>query len=151
MLVYRIEKEIYSTNFPSKGSLFSEGRWNRKGMWVVYTSGTVALAKLEALGNSGSKLPDNRYLVTIELDNQAPIIEITTEDLPDDWHSVPYRKNLSGYIQQILDAKSYVAALVPSVQSPQEQNILLFPDHPEFNEYVKLVRSEPEGFDERLK
>ena len=120
-------------------------------MWVVYTSETVSLAKLEALANSGSKLPERRYLVTIKLEKQAPVIKISVKDLPDDWHSVPYKKNLAGYIPQILKAKSYVAALVPSVQSPEEQNILLFPDHPEFNEYVKLVSSEPEGFDERLK
>ena len=151
MLVYRIEKEKYIDVFPPRGSLFSEGRWNRRGTWVVYTSETVALAKLEALANSGSKLPDNRYLVTIEIDNRAPVVEITPEDLPEDWYNVPYKKNLAGYVQQIIDAKAYVAALVPSVQSPKEQNLLLFPDYPEFDQYVRLVSSEPEGFDQRLK
>jgi RES domain-containing protein len=151
VFIYRIEKEKYKDIFPSRGSLYAEGRWNRRGMWVLYTSESVSLAKLEALANSGSKLPERRYLVTIKLEKQAPVIKVSVKDLPDDWHSVPYKKNLAGYIQLILEAKSYVAALVPSVQSPQEQNILLFPDHPEFDKYVQLVGYEPMGFDNRLK
>ncbi len=139
MLLYRIEKEKYLQVFPSRGSLFSEGKWNRKGVWVVYTSETVALAKLEALANSGSRLPDNRYLVTIELKDQAPVVQISVEDLPIDWFHIPYKKNLSHYIQQIIDSRLYVAAIVPSIQSPKEKNILLFPDYSKFDKYVKLV------------
>ncbi len=150
MLLYRIEKAKFQV-FPSRGSLFSEGRWNRRGMWVVYTSETVALTKLEALANSGSRLPSNRYLITIEIDDKAPVVEISQEELPDDWYSIPYRKKLSNYIQQIIDSRMYVAAIVPSIQSPKEKNILLFPDYPKFDKYVKLVESEPELFDFRLK
>ncbi len=120
-------------------------------MWVVYTSETVALTKLEALANSGSRLPSNRYLITIEIDDKAPVVEISQEELPDDWYSIPYRKKLSNYIQQIIDSRMYVAAIVPSIQSPKEKNILLFPDYPKFDKYVKLVESEPELFDFRLK
>ena len=151
MLVYRIEKANYAEVFPPRGSLFSEGRWNRRGLWVVYTSETIALAKLEALANSGSKLPNNRYLSTIEIDDQAPVVKINQKDLPGDWYSVPYKKNLSNYTQQIIDSKSYAGAIVPSIHSPKEHNILLFPDYPEFNTYVRLISSEPEGFDSRLK
>lgn len=151
MLMYRIEKAKYAAVFPPRGSLFSEGRWNRKGLWVVYTSETIALAKLEALANSGSKLPENRYLSTIEIDDQAPVVKINQKDLPADWHSVPYKKNLAQYTQQIIDSQSYAGAIVPSIHSPKEHNILLFPDYPEFNTYVRLISSEPEGFDARLK
>lgn len=144
MLLYRIEKEKYLQVFPSRGSVLSGGRWCRKGMWAVYTSETVSLAKLEALANSGSRLPDNRYLVTIELKDQAPVVQISVEDLPIDWFHIPYKKNLSHYIQQIIDSRLYVAAIVPSIQSPKEKNILLFPDYPKFDKYVKLVESETE-------
>ena len=151
MLLYRIEKSKYKDTFPPRGSLFTEGRWSRRGMWVVYTSETVALAKLEALANSGSKLPDNRYLTTIELDDQAPVVDIAPETLPANWHRVPYPKHLAYIIKQLIADKSYVAALVPSIHSPHERNVLLFPDHPEFAQYVRLLKSEPVGFDSRLK
>lgn len=143
MLVYRIEKAKYRKVSPPRGSLFAEGRWNRRGMWVVYTSETAALAKLEALANSGSKLPDNRCLFSIEIKDDAPVVEITPEDLPKDWYSVPYKKSLANYVQQIIRSESYVAAIVPSIHSPKECNILLIPDYPEFDQYVRLVSSEP--------
>jgi RES domain-containing protein len=120
-------------------------------MWVVYTSETVALAKLEALANSGSKLPDNRYLTTIELDDQAPVVDVPPETLPANWHRVPYPKHLAYIIKQLIADKSYVAALVPSIHSPHERNVLLFPDHPEFGKHVKLIGTEPVDFDSRLK
>ena len=149
MLLYRIEKEKHLEVFPSRGSLFSEGRW--KGMWVVHTSETVSLAKLEALANSGSKLPENRCLVTIELKDQAPVVQISAEDLPIDWFRIPYKKNLSHYIQQIVDSRLHVAAIVPSIHSPKESNVLLFPDYPEFNLHVQLISAESLNFDPRLK
>lgn len=120
-------------------------------MWVVYTSETVALAKLEALANSGSKLPDNRYLTTIELDDQSPVVDIQTDSLPSNWNRIPYPKDLAYIIKQLIDEQQYVAALVPSIHSPMESNVLLFPDHPQFGQYVKLVRTEPVSFDQRLK
>lgn len=120
-------------------------------MWVVYTSETVALAKLEALANSGSRLPGNRCLLTIEIKDDAPVVEITPEDLLKDWHNVPFKKNLANYIQQIITSESYAAALIPSIHSPKECNILLLPDYAEFDQYVRLVSSEPEGFNARLK
>jgi RES domain-containing protein len=120
-------------------------------MWVVYTSETVALAKLEALANSGSKLPDNRYLTTIELDDQSPVVDIPTESLPKNWNGIPYPRALAFMIKQVIDEKTYVAALVPSIHSPIERNVLLFPDHPQFGQYIKLIRTERAGFDARLK
>lgn len=151
MLVYRIEKSKYIDVFPPRGSLYSDGRWSRKGMWVVYTSANVALAKLEALANSGSKLPENRFLRIIEIKDDAPMVEITPDDLPSDWHRVPYPKSLATFIKGIIDSKLYVAALVPSVQSHKENNLLLFPDFPKFDQYVQPMDSEKEDFDPRLK
>ncbi len=151
MLLYRIEKQAYINIFPTRGSLFAEGRWNRRGMWVVYTSETVSLAKLEALANSGSKLPRNRYLSTIELDDQAPVVEILAESLPIYWNQVPYPRELAYIIKQVIEESAYVAALVPSIHSSMEVNVLLFPDHPEFDNYVKFIGAEPMDFDARLK
>lgn len=118
---------------------------------MVYTSETVALAKLETLANTGSTIPANRVLRIIEIKDEAPVIEITPEDLPSNWHQVPYPQELAAMIKRVIDSRQYVAAMVPSAQSSREHNILLFPDHPEFDQYVKEVSSETEGFDLRLK
>lgn len=151
MQVFRIEKKAYVETFPPRGSLFAEGRWNKRGMWVIYTSETIALAKLETLANTGSTVPGNRVLRSIEIKDHAPVIEITPEDLPADWYQVPYPGELATIIKRIIDSKRYAAAIVPSAQSRREHNVLLFPDFPEFDRYVKQVSCEPEGFDARLK
>ena len=151
MLVYRIDKKKYQDTFPPKGSLYSEGRWNTKSMFVVYTSESASLAKLEILANSGSKIPKNRVLRIFDVDDASPLIQITAKDLPKDWSAVPYPRYLSSIIKNIMDSGAYVGAIVPSAQSPRDNNILLFPEHKDFRKYVKEVDIEDEYFDPRLK
>lgn len=149
MEVYRIDKRDFKDQFPPKGSLFSAGRWNKKGMWVVYSSDSIALAKLEVLANSGI-VPKNRILRIIEVKNNAPLVEIKPADLPKNWRDFPYPAVLAKRIQAIIETKEFVGAIVPSVQSPLERNILLFPDHPDFRKYVKEKEQVEEYFDGRL-
>ncbi len=151
MLVYRIDKKKYKDTFPPKGSIYSEGRWNTKGMLVVYTSESVSLAKLEILANSGSKIPKNRFLRIFDVDDSSPLIQITTKDLPKDWQSIPYPKSLSSIIKDIIDSGEYVGAIVPSAQSARDNNILLFPEFKDFQRFVKELETEDEYFDPRLK
>ena len=151
MLVYRIDKKKYKDTFPPKGSIYSEGRWNTKGIFVVYTSESVSLAKLETLANSGSKIPKNRALRIIEVADSSPLIQITVKDLPNDCQSIPSPKELSSIIKKIIDSGDYVGAIIPSVQSPWDNNVLLFPDFKDFRKYVKEMESEDEYFDPRLK
>ena len=150
MEVYRIEKKAYKDIFPPRGSLFSAGRWNTKGMWVIYTSDSVALAKLETLANSGM-IPKNRFLRVIEIKEDTPLVELTIDDLPKNWNSCPYPPNLAKQIKDIMDTGNYAGAIVPSVQSPRERNILLFPDYPDFKKYIKEKEQSEELFDGRLK
>ncbi len=151
MLVFRIEKKKYKDTFPPNGSLFSSGRWNTKGMLVVYTSESVSLAKLETLANSGSKIPKNRILRIFDVDDSAPLIQITVKDLPKNWQSTPYPSSLSSMIKAIMKTGIYVGAIVPSAQSPRDNNILLFPENKDFRKFVKEIESEDEFFDPRLK
>ncbi|OEK00859.1 hypothetical protein BFP97_04755 [Roseivirga sp. 4D4] len=120
-------------------------------MWVVYTSENIALAKLETLANTGQFIPKNRVLRVIELKEDAPIVNISIEDLPDNWSDVPYSDQLANSIRKVIESKAYVAAIVPSVQSVRERNFLLFPDFPDFDKYVRQVEVIEEYFDRRLK
>ena len=149
MKVYRIDKSTYKDEFPPKGSLYGVGRWNTKDMWVVYTSDSIALAKLETFANS-IIFPKNKILRVIEIRDDAPVIEITRDDLPDHWNTIPYPPILASMIKALLATKAYVAAIVPSVQSPKEKNILLFPDYPDFPKYVKEIEQLEESFDPRF-
>ena len=151
MKVYRIDKKKYRSSFPPAGSLFSNGRWNTRGMWVVYTSENIALAKLETLANTGNKIPEDRIIRVIEIKEDAPIVEITREDLPANWNHSPYPKELAGKIKAVMETAEFVGAIVPSAQSLREKNLLLFPEFHGFNTYVEEVEQFEEDFDPRLK
>ncbi len=148
--VYRIEKESRSNEWPSKGSLFSEGRWNAKGMWIIYCSSTISLAKLEILTNSRT-LPKGRVIMEISIHGKAPLKKIKGSFLPDNWQQVPYPKQLHQLVEDQLKDNKYVALVVPSRQSPRESNYLLNPLHPDFKKYVKVKHIISLVFDPRLK
>ncbi len=151
MKVYRIEKIEFKDESPPRGSLNVPGRWSTTDMWVVYTSENIALAKLETLANCGSKIPEHRVLRIFEIDDRAPMVEISENDLPDNWNAIPYPSELASIIKGIIESKKFVSAIVPAVQSRYENNILLFPDFPDFNKYVMEVDVNEEYFDSRLK
>jgi RES domain-containing protein len=151
MQVYRIEKNKYKATFPPKGSLFSNGRWHTKGMWIIYTSESIALAKLEILANTGSKIPRDCFLRIIEVKEEAPLLEIKVDNLPEGWWHSPYPKILANKIKAVMASEEFAGVIIPSAQSHQEKNILLFPDFPGFNKYVKEIGQVKEYFDPRLK
>lgn len=151
MLLYRIEKCEYRSIYPPLGSKFSDGRWSTKDMWVVYTSENIALAKLETLANSGHKVPKDRFLLVLELREDAPLLEIKESDLPASWAGSPYPKVLASIVKGVMGTGQFVGAIVPSAQSPREKNILLFPGFEGFEHYVKKVDEVEEYFDPRLK
>lgn len=110
----------------------------------------VALAKLETLANS-VKLPLDRVLLTIEVEPEAPLYTVSEAELPSNWMALPYPKTLHTLSKQLLERGSYVGLQVPSCQSPTEENILLYPPHPQFQQWVKNVQQAPISFDARLK
>ncbi len=151
MLIYRIEQAKYKDIFPPRGSFYVSGRWHKKGAWVVYCSENIALAKLEVLANSGQKLPNNCVLKVLEISKNAPLAKIQISDLPEDWFHFPAPHQLAEMTQNLINSKMFVGAIVPSVHSWRERNFLLFPDFPDFDQYVKEVEIEEAYFDKRLK
>lgn len=88
--------------------------------------------------------------MVVEIPEDIFIETIRLENLPDGWHEFEYY-HLS---QQLGDAwlngmKSAVLS-VPSAIVPQEQNLLLNPQHPDFQK-IKLLRTEDFVFDPRIK
>ncbi len=49
MIVYRIAKTKYINDFSGSGARLYGGRWNHKGVGIIYTSGTRSLATVEYL------------------------------------------------------------------------------------------------------
>lgn len=117
-----------------KGAELTGGRWNRPGLAAVYSSLTRALACLETVVhfNTGG-LPLNRYLVRVDIPSdlwsEAEVLDAAT--LPLGWDAEPPGKVSLDLGDQWLKAKTSSLLIVPSVIVPEEQNVLINPQHPD--------------------
>jgi RES domain-containing protein len=115
-----------------KGAEKTGGRWNRKGIAMLYCSSTVALACLETLVHlaGAAPLPLNRYLVKIAIPPSAwrgRTILRPGEHVG--WESVPPGRVSIGWGSDWADSARSLIAEVPSVIVPEETNILFNPRH----------------------
>ncbi|MBC7848903.1 MAG: RES family NAD+ phosphorylase [Chitinophagaceae bacterium] len=151
MFVYRIAKtRDRATDLSGTGAFKAGGRWNSEGKFALYTSEHQALALLELLVHvDESDLPPELFIITLEILNPSLILEIADADLPRDWR-MPDNLNLKGMGDSLLANRRYVGFRARSAVIPQEYNVVLNPTHPQFNNVVKLVRTEELDVDQRL-
>jgi RES domain-containing protein len=114
------------------GAKVTGGRWNAKGLSIVYTSETRALACLETIVhfNAGG-LPLNRYLVelTIPDDVWANARVETSGSLPVGWDAEPAGQVSIQHGTIWARSGSSALLVVPSVIVQEEFNVLINPSH----------------------
>ncbi|NQY07076.1 MAG: RES family NAD+ phosphorylase [Flavobacteriaceae bacterium] len=149
MKVYRICKEIYSQDLTGTGSKIVGGRWNFKGVSVLYTSGTVSLCTLECLAHFPPAFaPKDMALTIIEVPEDS-IKELTTYDLPEDWRTVPPPKRLKDIGYHWIKRQEHLILKVPSTIVKEENNYIINPFHKDFSK-VKLLETLSFEFDSRI-
>jgi RES domain-containing protein len=138
---YRISKESDSAKaFSGQGAKDWGGRWNSRGVAVVYTGAHRSLSILEVLvhvkGGAGlgrATISAPFYLYAVSFD-EALLEELPIAGLPAGWNSEPpTAASQSLGDAWVLAARSPVLAL-PSVIVPEERNYVLNPGHPRFPE-----------------
>jgi RES domain-containing protein len=145
---WRIVKKNHAiTAFSGEGAAKFGGRWNSRGVAVVYASSTRSLATLESLVHLNP--PVFLKYVTIHLEFPDALLEIfPVKHLPADWQNEPpsHSTKVIGdtWVQE---ARSAVLAL-PSVITG-ETNYLINPAHPDFKK-ITIGKPEPFVFDPRL-
>ena len=114
------------------GAANDPGRWNSRGVAVVYASTTIALACLETLvhlsGDQG--LPLERWLVAIDVPSEQwqQRINLNPDDLQG-WDSTPPEAASTRWGDRWIGLQQSLLALVPSVAVPEERNALINPAH----------------------
>ena len=148
---FRLVKARYADQaFDGEGARLSGGRWNSKGVAVVYAADSIALAALELLVHLHSHEVLNSYrLYRIEIGN-ADLLALDGRDLPRDWHSDPPPSSAARLGDGWVASNVSLALAVPSVVIPSQQNILINPAHPRFDLALRTVRRESFAFDPRL-
>ena len=126
-------------------------RWNSKGLAVIYTASSRALACLENLAHFVGEVPGIPYQTmlidvpdTLTVASVDPRLFPAGQPVPED--VAQCRELGNGWLRR---GESAVLR-VPSVLVPNESNYLLNPAHPDFAR-IQLVGTEDFRFDSRLK
>ena len=150
MIVYRLSKGKYYNDLSGKGAEIYGGRWNSKGVALLYTSESRALAFAEvAVHIPAGILPKDYYLISIAFPDTAEIQEVSTDSLPSDWRSNPHSDSTQKIGDAFVREGKYLALKVPSAVVPGDYNFLVNPSHKLFSE-VKITGTELFEFDSRL-
>src|SRR6266566_5856767 len=150
MRFWRICRRRYAGEAASgEGARLYGGRWNSRGLRVVYASTSLALAAMETFVNLEPNLHP-RDLVSIEgeVPDALEIGRLELRSLPANWRQTR-DESLRRFGDQWIRAAQTVALLVPSAAVRGEWNVLLNPAHPDFSK-VKFQEPEPFEFDARM-
>jgi RES domain-containing protein len=146
---WRIVKAKHAaTAFSGDGAAKTGGRWNSRGVPVVYASSTKSLAALETLVHLNPPVPFKYVAFRLQFD--AALVEnIPLNRLPADWRVEPPPPSTKAIGDAwVREVKSAVLTL-PSVIVPGELNYLLNPAHPAFKR-ISIGKPERFAFDPRL-
>jgi RES domain-containing protein len=146
---WRIIKEKHAaTAFSGEGAAKTGGRWNSRGVPVVYTSSTKSLAALESLVHLNPPVLFTYVAVRVQFD-RALLEIVPLKTLPADWWAEPPPPS-SKAVGDAWVRKAASAVLgLPSVIIPGEPNYLLNPAHPDFKK-ISIGKPERFAFDPRL-
>lgn len=150
MIVYRLCKEIHAHNLTGKGAELVGGRWNSKGVSMIYTSQSRALCTAEiAVHTPLGIIPSNYMLISIELPTNEIIKKLVLKNIPPDWNSFPHPHSTQEIGNTFIKENKHLVLEVPSVIVQGEYNYLLNPSHKAFSK-VKIKDLESFNFDKRL-
>jgi RES domain-containing protein len=148
MILYRICKEKHSNDL-AKGAEMVGGRWNSKGVAVIYVSENIALCTAEvAVHVPLGIMPEDYVLVTISMPEDSMLV-INEQDLPDDWWVFPHPASTQEIGNRFVSEGKYAVMRVPSAVVPGEFNYIINPAHPRAKT-LKVERIRPYRFDKRL-
>ncbi|MGB9747485.1 MAG: RES family NAD+ phosphorylase [Bacteroidales bacterium] len=150
MMVFRISKAQFARDLSGRGAQITGGRWNSKGVPMVYTSQSRALCTVEiAVHTPLGNIPDDYMLVSLFIPAQLGMMELQEKELPARWFLFPHPHSTQEIGDKFITAKKFPVMKVPSAVVQGEYNFLLNPLHPEFDR-ITIHSIEPFRFDERL-
>lgn len=145
--VYRIiEPRQASHPFSGAGS-DAGGRWTSPRTQGVYASLSPATAMIEYLVHLEGETPRELLMATASVPIECVLAQV---ELPGEWPERPYRDNVRHIGDDWSRSKRSFALRVPSAVVPDEHNILLNPEHPDFAK-LQLEQLTPVRLDPRLR
>ena len=147
---WRIVKARHqATAFDGEGARLYGGRWNSRGLPVVYAAASPALAALEMLVHVGNSKVLASYVSIACTFDEALVLRLDRQRLPKDWRSSPALPELALVGDAWLKDGTSAVLEVPNAIIPAESNYLLNPLHADFAA-ITIGRAQPFEFDLRL-
>ncbi len=152
MKVYRISKKEYIRDLSGIGAGLYGGRWNSKGINMLYTAGNISLAYVEFLVHNYHLLKTTHVCLACIQMNEPPAIEnIDPAKLPQDWHnSIHFALKIQKIGDDFIKSGENYVLKVPSAVVPGEFNYLINPSHHHHDSTRIIDITEPLRYDERL-
>jgi RES domain-containing protein len=148
MIVYRISNSDYCNDISGAGARLMGGRWNSKGVPLLYTAQHISLSVLEMLVNTNFKdYAIALNLIYIDLPDIQQPAKIALSSLKNNWRDdVEYTRFIG---DEFIKQKESLLLKVPSAVIQEEYNYLANPLHAEFKK-IKILKTKSFWPDERL-
>ncbi len=150
MIVFRLSKDLYKNDLSGKGAEMAGGRWNSKGIPILYTAENRALCTAElAVHLPLGIMPKNYFLIQIEIPKNTAMLKIPLNKLPKDWNTFPHPVSTKEIGDRFVKQNKCLVMKAPSAIIHGEYNYLINPGHKHFRK-VKILNVESYEFDRRL-
>jgi RES domain-containing protein len=148
--VYRIAKTPYIRDLSGMGARLYGGRWNHKGVGMVYTAESQALATVEYLVHVPlSLVPHDLSIATLHIPDRITPKTMAAENLPTNWRDYPAPPALADFGTEWAVSRETLLLRVPSVVVEREWNVLINPLYSDMP-HVTVTQVETYRFDARL-
>ncbi len=145
MRVWRLTTQKFAaTAFTGVGNRKAGSRWVPEGLLAVYTSEHISTAVLETLVHiDPGHLGNNHALIAADIPDDIAMDEVDLAALPPNWRERYEDDTLQQVGRDWIDRASSAILIVPSAIIPQERNIIINPQHPDFG---VITTDTPENF-----
>ncbi len=149
MIVFRLSKTKFARDLSGKGAEIAGGRWNSKGIPVIYCGASRALCTTEiAVHTPLGNIPEDYQIVSIKIPDIG-FYEIPESKLPKNWRVFPHSIDTQKLGDQFVKANKHLVMRVPSAVVQGDFNFIINPRHKDFSK-VKIQNVQAFSFDERL-
>src|SRR5688572_15879298 len=148
MIVFRLCRARYAFDLSGRGAEMSGGRWNSKGVPILYTSESRALCTTEIAVHLPLGIAPKDYRMVSLYIPDGDMLELPKKEWPEGWNTFPYPSSTRMLGDNFIREGKYLSMKVPSAVVDGDFNYLLNPRHHAFGK-VRVRDEVPFGFDER--
>ena len=136
--------------FDGEGAFRFGGRWNSRGVRMLYMAGSLSLAALEMLVHLNEEKILFSYSFAAARFNESLVLPIEEfKTLPKNWSASPPPLEIQRIGNEWVRSETSVVLRVPTSVLPVEYNYLINVRHPEFSK-IKFDKPQTFIFDKRL-